>query len=466
MDSFVDDNQSVDVFRLLHDDNVGSCSSCNSNRMFHIVNYHVDDVVVVVECQHQLQVSSSTSPTSNQSLSQSSSSINSVQITDATPNETIHDQVSNNSLTNPKSSQSRKSFPLNYILPKFDKAFEEAANDPLPSDFGTRCRKRQQLIKTIHDDVVNTYGIDFYPTSFEFDRMIVSVKNKYPALCKIFGEDMSLLTSALKQQFSRDRQASICVSEILMKKRQSYGHQMGGRKLKFVKVDLVARQEYLLEEKEQSNELLMQLCQQAESMRVLINTTNYDYGHIKSKMDLTYAHRQRLVQEMKPIKEIIELYPALSITDFFIREINVHSDPFYGDIVQALKSSCTKLVKHLDHPQKENLIDEEQPLFILEHMIMKRYKHSKKFLLSHEAIDAYPMIQIQTVQNIKNYSIVIEYNSIITTNSQAEAIAVLIGSYEIFNVEYPPKIRATLEVLNGLSFKKRSFSLSLAEKDF
>ncbi|CAF3921948.1 unnamed protein product [Rotaria sp. Silwood1] len=169
---------------------------------------------------------------------------------------------------------------------------------------------------------------------------------------------------------------------------------------------------------------------------------------------------------MKPIKEITELYPALSITDFFIREINVHSDPFYGDIVQALKSSFTKLVKHLDHPQKENLIDEEQPLFILEHIIMKRYKHSKKFLLSHEAIDAYPMIQIQKVQNIKNYSIVIEYNSIITTNSQAEAIAVLIGSYEIFNIEYPPKIQATLEVLNDLSFKKLSLSLSLAAKRF
>jgi len=60
----------------------------------------------------------------------------------------------------------------------------------------------------------------------------------------------------------------------------------------------------------------MQLCQQAESMRVLINTTNYDYGQVKVKMDITYAHRQRLVREMKPIKEIIELYAALSITDF------------------------------------------------------------------------------------------------------------------------------------------------------
>lgn len=62
----------------------------------------------------------------------------------------------------------------------------------------------------------------------------------------------------------------------------------------------------------------MQLGQQAESMRVLINTTNYDYGQVKVKMDISmkYAHCQRLVREMKPIKEIIELYPALSITDF------------------------------------------------------------------------------------------------------------------------------------------------------
>lgn len=70
------------------------------------------------------------------------------------------------------------------------------------------------------------------------------------------------------------------------------------------------------------------------------------------------------------------------------------------------------------------------------------------------------------LHNVKNYTIVIEYDPIITTHSQIEAIALLIGSYEIFNIEYPSKLRATLEVLNGLSFKKRSFSLSLAAKRF
>jgi hypothetical protein len=76
------------------------------------------------------------------------------------------------------------------------------------------------------------------------------------------------------------------------------------------------------------------------------------------------------------------------------------------------------------------------------------------------------MIQIQTIRNIKNYPIAIEYNTLITTNSQAQAMAALIGSYEILNIEYPTKVRATLKVLNALSFRKRSFSLSLAAKQF
>ncbi|CAF4576760.1 unnamed protein product, partial [Rotaria magnacalcarata] len=32
-------------------------------------------------------------------------------------------------------------------------------------------------------------------------------------------------------------------------------------------------------------------------------------------MDITYPHRQRLVHEMKPVKQILELYPALSVSN-------------------------------------------------------------------------------------------------------------------------------------------------------
>ena len=76
------------------------------------------------------------------------------------------------------------------------------------------------------------------------------------------------------------------------------------------------------------------------------------------------------------------------------------------------------------------------------------------------------MIQIQTVNDIKNYTIIIENHPLITTNSEIEAVAALMGSYDSFNIEYPAKVRTTLEVLIGLSFRKRSFSLSLAAKRF
>ncbi|CAF1316320.1 unnamed protein product [Rotaria sordida] len=347
---------------------INEINSNASNNLSFFHDFNIDTEHHVIGNQDHLKVSLSPTNVSNQLNDQSTSSSQFLPTQDTPIDQRIHQSLDNSSITS--ISQSKKKFPLNYMLPQFDKAFEKAAEDPSKIDFGLRCRKKQQLVKIIRDDVANTYGIDFYPTASEFDRMVVSVKNKYPALSKVFGEDMSLLTSALQQQFSRDR--------------QHYGY---------------SSDEYLIQEKEQSQECLMQLSQQADSMRVLINTTNYDYGQIKAKMDITYPHRQRLVQEMKPIKQIIDLYPALTVTDL-------------------------------------------------------------------ETIDAYPMIQIQKVNDTTNYSIVIEYNQLITTNSQAEAMAILIGSYEIFNIEYPTKIRATLEVLNGLSFKRRSFFLSVAAKRF
>ncbi|CAF3965569.1 unnamed protein product, partial [Rotaria sp. Silwood1] len=435
-----------------------------SNNLSFFDDFRIDNDNDSIDQQHSLTISSSDLNTSSSSFDQIPTITTSPLSREVLPDRIIN-QTSSDSVAN-SLPQLRKKFPLNYVLPSFSRAFVEAAEDPSLANFGPRCTMKQQLVKTIRGDVVNTYGIGFYPTAYEFDRMVVSVKNKIPTLTKIFGEDMSVLTSALKQQFSRDRKASNCLSEVLEKKRQSYGHQSSGRKLKFIKLELASRREYIVEENQQPQELLMQLYQHAESMRVMINTTNYDYSQVKSKMDATYSHRKQLVQEMKPVKDIVELYPALAITNLLIREINLRCDPFGGDIVKTLTSVCTKLIKYVDHPRKEDVPEEEQPFFILEHLIMKRFKHSKKLLLNHEVIDAHPMIQVQSIDKVKDYAIIIEYNRLISTNSQVEAMAILIGSYEIFYIEYPSKIRATLEVLNGLSFTKRSFCVSLAAKRF
>ncbi|CAF1279155.1 unnamed protein product [Rotaria sordida] len=87
----------------------------------------------------------------------------------------------------------------------------------------------------------------------------------------------------------------------------------------------------------------MQLCQQEDSMRVSVNTTKYDYSQVKVKMNIMFVDRRRLVQEMQPVNDIVELYPALSVTNLLIREINLRSDPFSTDIIQTLTSNCTKL---------------------------------------------------------------------------------------------------------------------------
>ncbi|CAF4136886.1 unnamed protein product, partial [Adineta steineri] len=133
--------------------------------------------------------------------------------------------------------------------------------------------------------------------------------------------------------------------------------------------------DYIVEEYQQPEELVKQLYQQAESMRVMINTTNYDCSQVKSKMNTTYSHRQQLVREMKSIKDIVELYSALSITNL--------CDSFGGDIVKTSTSVCAKLVKYVNHPRKEDVTEEEHLFFILEHLVMKRFKHSEKLLLNY-----------------------------------------------------------------------------------
>jgi hypothetical protein len=177
----LNEKQSDVLIQQLHLNESNDLSFFNA---FNIDSEHHD-----VEQQHQQGISLSSSYTSNQPLDQSLSNSNCLKIVDV-PLQQMIDQSLDNSPTNSTKSQSSKKFPLSYVLPKFDKSFEEAAERPSTADFGARCRKKQQLIKTIRDDVFNTYGIDFYPTSSEFDRMVVSVKNKYPALSKIFGEDM------------------------------------------------------------------------------------------------------------------------------------------------------------------------------------------------------------------------------------------------------------------------------------
>ncbi|CAF1091714.1 unnamed protein product [Didymodactylos carnosus] len=81
----------------------------------------------------------------------------------------------------------KNNFPLVYTLPKVDPSFETAAATPALRDFGPRCSKRIYLIKIIHDDIINTYGPDFYPSGVQFDRIGKSVYDKYPSLSNIFG---------------------------------------------------------------------------------------------------------------------------------------------------------------------------------------------------------------------------------------------------------------------------------------
>jgi hypothetical protein len=54
------------------------------------------------------------------------------------------------------------------------------------------------------------------------------------------------------------------------------------------------------------------------------------------------------------------------------------------------------------------------------------------------------MIQVKTSHDANSYSIATEYHPLITTDSQLEVLAILIGFYELFNKEYFAHIRERL----------------------
>ncbi|CAF4477133.1 unnamed protein product, partial [Didymodactylos carnosus] len=138
----------------------------------------------------------------------------------------------------------KNNFPLVYVLPKVDPSFETAAATPVLRDFGPRCSKRIYLIKIIHDNIINTYGPDFYPSGVQFDRIGKSVYDKYPSLSNIFGRDMYFIETNV------ERHNCLSPSTLIEKKREAYGHSNAGRPLKVMKLERTGRKPYLNDENE------------------------------------------------------------------------------------------------------------------------------------------------------------------------------------------------------------------------
>ncbi|CAF1336920.1 unnamed protein product [Rotaria sordida] len=56
------------------------------------------------------------------------------------------------------------------MVPRFDKAFEEAVKDPSPADFGARCSEKQQLLKS------NLRTVVFYVKDFAYETSQILYK--------------------------------------------------------------------------------------------------------------------------------------------------------------------------------------------------------------------------------------------------------------------------------------------------
>jgi hypothetical protein len=179
-------------------------------------------------------------------------------------------------------------------------------------------------VRTIRDDVFNICSVDFYSTSYESDRMIVSVKKKICGnvlsnleFVHIVIETIILLWSSYVWFFnwanheetiitwSSNGRPDIEMSEIW------YRVSCRVRKMPMLfSWSILFLKDYMAEES------FMQLSERSEAIHGSINTTCYNYARFTVKLYLTYLHRQWPVRQVGPIKKIIGRYPALSTNDF------------------------------------------------------------------------------------------------------------------------------------------------------
>ncbi|CAF0937071.1 unnamed protein product [Rotaria sordida] len=118
--------------------------------------------------------------------------------------------------------------------------------------------------------------------------VLINTTNNNDSPVKIEMDISYVHHQLLTQKISRGRQVYRYSSDALINKQQLCDHQMPGQKLKYEKINQVFRRECLVLEKEQSEDFLMQLCQQVESIYVLINTTNNNDSLVKIEMDISY----------------------------------------------------------------------------------------------------------------------------------------------------------------------------------
>ncbi|CAF1070392.1 unnamed protein product [Rotaria sordida] len=146
---------------------------------------------------------------------------------------------------------------------------------------------------------------------------------------------MIFLASVLRQKFSRDRQVYRYSSETFINTQQSYNHQMSEQKLKYEKINQVFHREYLVLEKEQSKESLTQLCQQIESIYILINTTNNNDSPVKIEMDIT------------SLNPLLEIFNENSLNE---ERINIIISSILDKIIDFLKP-WTHIMKRIQSLQ-------------------------------------------------------------------------------------------------------------------
>ncbi|XP_064642789.1 uncharacterized protein LOC135497053 [Lineus longissimus] len=194
-------------------------------------------------------------------------------------------------------------------------------------------------------------------------------------------------------------------------------------------------------------------------MKVEATKKNMDQTKMKVLMDRTFADRRRLVvTEGYSVQQIKEQYPSLFTAKEFADEYYRISDRYLDEFDLALVNKGGGILqipaKGKTKEDLQRLTDDSEVIQASLIKLACSLKEDVSWLFAKEEKapkTPFPhIIADGDILDSKEYRLVADDTEFLVVGSLAEAVKLMMASYYIFNINYPPPIKCTLIFLQGV----------------
>ncbi|CAF3796765.1 unnamed protein product [Rotaria sp. Silwood1] len=300
---------------------------------------------------------------------------------------------------------------------------------------------RRVLLNLVFDDIANKHHL-LYPKSRDY---LIITKAVLRSL-NIPIDDTNALNEyreSIKQKFKNERKPLQYVNPQVQRNKNKFGKGLG-KSIK--KSDLVSA--------ERKTEKFMFIGRLDDEQDVLklnqmlkdeFNKQSFDIEALTYMWKKTFPSR-RLLTRNHPIKEILSEYPTYSLPCLIFEEVRMTTDI---DIELNVELFLPDLFEKL--PDNSMFISDVLPIREIK-LLFQYFKDPISYVLTgKDPITPTPCIKMLD----DKYELYLDYQLIVHTTSAQEAIAILLGLYNIFEIKFTRHSRG-VPLLYGIIFQDQN----------